>query len=112
MAAFGTICVKFMNRFIFCRPNNYILLAGAKKLVVLRVFTTEFFSSIFSFMSLFFFDSPIFIGTICSHESIVISRYILYASHLYAIAILGMFPAYGSNKFYQYFITALVLCCY
>ena len=72
----------------------------------------NFFLSIFSFMSLFFFDSPIFIGTICSHESIVISHYILYASHLYAIAILGMFPAYGSKKFDQYFITALVFCCY
>ena len=47
-----------------------------------------------------FFLSPIFIETIYSHESIVISPYILYASHLYAIAILGMFLAYSSKKLY------------
>ena len=55
---------------------------------------------IYTFVYEFSFDSPIFIGTIYSPDSIVISHYILYASHLYAITILGMFPTYGSKKFY------------
>ena len=40
---------------------------------------------VYIFIYEFFFDSPIFIGLIYGHESIVISHNILYKSHLYSL---------------------------
>ena len=60
----------------------------------------------------FCFYSPIFNGTIYSHDGIAISHDILYASHFYGIVILGICQPMDSKNFYYYFMTALVFCWY
>ena len=67
---------------------------------------------IYIFIYEFFFDPPIFIETIYSHDSIAISHDILYTSHLYGIVILGISQRMDSKKFCYCFMTALVFCWY